>query len=367
MDNKTGANAPPVKVFKKKGGFHTLKIGEKRMSVPDISVKHHHLKDHIKQPEKRKSFTHLNLSELQITSGKKYITGTQQGKDDDGKLKTNQDRFVYIENIFNIQNCNIYGILDGHGSNGHFVSEFCAEEIKKFFTDEANFITKQNKTITKEVIYQKLTHNNYTFLKKFYTNLQKELIDATFDTHFSGTTCVIVYQIDDKIICSNIGDSRSILLNKNNKNEYDIIELSKDQKPTNPEEQKRILESGGEIAPCDDEIDLDGPKRVWVKGEKFPGIAISRTLGDEVGKSVGVICTPEFIETDVNKNSFLVICASDGVWEFLSNEEVRDIIVKNLNGGDYNNIVKAIIKESNIQWENEGVVRDDITCVIHYF
>ena len=37
------------------------------MSVPDISVKHHHLKDHIKQPEKRKSFTHLNLSELQIT------------------------------------------------------------------------------------------------------------------------------------------------------------------------------------------------------------------------------------------------------------------------------------------------------------
>ena len=366
MNNKTEVNIPHPKPSKKKGGFHTLKIGEKRMSVAQINIKHHHLNENIK-PEKRKSFTHLNHSEFQITTGKKYIAGTQQGKDDDGNLKTNQDRFIYIENIFNIQNCNIYGILDGHGSNGHFVSEFCVEEIKKFFSDESNFTSKNNKTITKELIYHKLTHNNYSLLKNFFTNLQKELIDATFDTHFSGTTCVIVYQIDDKIICSNIGDSRSILLNKNNKNEYDIIELSKDQKPTNPEEQKRILESGGEIAPCDDEIDLDGPKRVWVKGEKFPGIAISRTLGDEVAKSVGVICVPEFIEVNVSSNSFLIICASDGVWEFLSNEDVRDIIVKNLSGNDFHNVVKEIIKESNIQWENEGVVRDDITCVIHIF
>jgi hypothetical protein len=49
MDSKT---VPPTKVVKKKGGFHTLKIGEKRMSVPDISVKHHHLKDHINNQKK---------------------------------------------------------------------------------------------------------------------------------------------------------------------------------------------------------------------------------------------------------------------------------------------------------------------------
>ena len=59
---------------------------------------------------------------------------------------------------------------------------------------------------------------------------------------------------------------------------------------------------------------------------------------------------------------FLLFVLSDGVWEFLSNEEVRDIIVnKFYSGGDFHNVVKEIIKESNIQWENEGVVRDDIT------
>ena len=251
MNNKD--NSQPTR--KKKRGYHTTKTREKRMSMPSLASKTSQKKqDNSPMIEKKKSLD-LKLPEINVLQGKKYVAATLQGKDDFGALKINQDRYIYIENIFNIQNYNIYGICDGHGSNGHFVAEFCVEAIKKFFTDESNFITKQNKTITKESIYQKLTQNNYSFLKKYYTNLQKDLIDASFDTHFSGTTCIIIYQIDDKIICSNIGDSRAILINKNTKNEYDIIELSKDQKPTNPEEQKRILESGGEIAPCDDEID----------------------------------------------------------------------------------------------------------------
>ena len=86
--------------------MHHLLVEKKQYLYMFLMVKHHHLNENIK-PEKRKSFTHLNNSEFQITAGKKYIAGTQQGKDDDGNLKTNQDRFIYIENIFNIQNCNI--------------------------------------------------------------------------------------------------------------------------------------------------------------------------------------------------------------------------------------------------------------------
>ena len=363
MNNKD--NSQPTR--KKKGGFHTTKTREKRLSVPTATSKTSQKKENPSPIIEKKKSLDLKLPEINVFTGKKYIAATLQGKDDYGALKINQDRYVYLENIFNIQNCNIYGICDGHGSNGHFVAEFCVESIKKFFTDESNFITKQNKTITKESLYQKLTQNNYSFLKKYFTNLQKDLIDASFDTHFSGTTCILVYQIDDKIICSNIGDSRAILINKNVKNEYEIIELSYDQKPTNPEEKKRIEESGGEIAPCEDEIDLNGPKRVWVKGEKFPGIAISRTLGDEVGKSVGVICTPEFIEKNVSKDSCYCITASDGVWEFLSNKQVCDINNKFYSSGDYNGMVKNLIREASIEWNNDGICRDDITLVVHFF
>ena len=256
--------------------------------------------------------------------------------------------------------------MDGHGSNGHFVSKFCSEALKKFFQDENNFITKKDKgKITKDILYQKLTHNNYSLLKKFYNNLQEQLIDATFDTHFSGTTMVIVYQIDNKIICSNIGDSRAILISSKGNDEYQVITLSNDQKPTNPEEQKRIEDLGGEIACCDDEKENEGVKRVWVKGEKFPGIAISRTLGDEVAKTVGVICTPEFMEVNLNKDSLYCIVASDGLWEFYTSEIVKDLSVKDYLNGNYIDLVKNLIVEISGEWESEGPIRDDITLVLH--
>ena len=255
--------------------------------------------------------------------------------------------------------------MDGHGTNGHFVSQFCGEALKKFFSDENNFITKKEKgKLTKDLLYQKLTNNNYSLLKKFYNKLQEDLINASFDTHFSGTTMVVIYQIDNKIICSNVGDSRAILVSKIGNEDFQAIKLSNDQKPTNPEEQKRIEESGGEIATCDDEKENEGIKRVWVKGEKFPGIAISRTLGDEVAKSVGVICTPEFIEKNYTSESYIIV-ASDGLWEFYSDEQVKELSYKQFLSGDYIGLVKTLMIEVSGEWGAEGPIRDDITVICH--
>lgn len=35
-----------------------------------------------------------------------------------------------------------------------------------------------------------------------------------------------------------------------------------------------------------------GPYRVWLKTENYPGLAMSRSIGDFVAASVGVICEP---------------------------------------------------------------------------
>jgi len=37
-----------------------------------------------------------------------------------------------------------------------------------------------------------------------------------------------------------------------------------------------------------------GPARVWLKVENVPGLAMSRSFGDAVAHSVGVIPDPEF-------------------------------------------------------------------------
>lgn len=36
-----------------------------------------------------------------------------------------------------------------------------------------------------------------------------------------------------------------------------------------------------------------GPARVWLKDENIPGLAMSRSIGDNVASSVGVIPEPE--------------------------------------------------------------------------
>lgn len=49
---------------------------------------------------------------------------------------------------------------------------------------------------------------------------------------------------------------------------------------------------------------------------------MSRSFGDYVASTVGVISEPEMIYHRVeNKLGFLVV-ASDGIWEFLTNEEL---------------------------------------------
>jgi len=68
-----------------------------------------------------------------------------------------------------------------------------------------------------------------------------------------------------------------------------------------------------------------GPSRVWLKNEDVPGLAMSRSLGDYVAHSVGVIPDPELLYDELNGDDQFLVIASDGVWEFLSNEDVANI------------------------------------------
>ncbi len=58
---------------------------------------------------------------------------------------------------------------------------------------------------------------------------------------------------------------------------------------------------------------------------------MARSLGDQAVKPIGVIANPEVVERDIDlKKDQFVIMASDGVWEFLSSEEVIDLIEASL-------------------------------------
>ena len=70
-----------------------------------------------------------------------------------------------------------------------------------------------------------------------------------------------------------------------------------------------------------------GPLRVWHLNENIPGLAMSRSFGDGAAAEVGVIADPEILEMNLTEADKFIVIASDGVWEFLTNEEVVNIVM----------------------------------------
>ena len=292
---------------------------------------------------------------------KQIASHSQAGKGEDGFIKVNQDSFLVIENEYNLPDFNIFSVLDGHGENGHLVSRFVTKYFATFF--------KKNKKMkvlkSEDEVYSRLKKNEYDILKRVFKHAEKDINKSAIDAKFSGTTCVIVFQIGDKIICANVGDSRAILV-KGEKGKT-IIPLSVDQKPDSPEEKKRIELAGGEVAQYEDDGEKSGPFRVWAKGEAYPGIAMSRSIGDFVASSLGVIPEPICFEETIDKDTKFIILASDGIWEFLNNKKVVNIVWPFYEKKDPEGACKALIKEATDWWNKEDIVVDEITVIIGFF
>ena len=92
---------------------------------------------------------------------------------------------------------------------------------------------------------------------------------------------------------------------------------------------------------------------------------MTRSFGDEVASRVGVTAEPEILELDLCKDDKFIVIASDGVWEFLSNDDIAKIVKPFFEAKNAEKAAEAVVKESYLRWkrEEEGIV-DDITCVI---
>ena len=146
-------------------------------------------------------------------------------------------------------------------------------------------------------IYNYLKEERYKIINDIFTDADIQIQKQNFDCDLSGTTCTLVIQLEEHIICANAGDSRAILIF--NEKEDELLEntkiylLSYDSKPQNPNEKKRIIEHGGLVLQDLNEFRKpEGPFRVWIKGEHYPGIALSRSIGDIDAKKIGVIPNP---------------------------------------------------------------------------
>ena len=127
-----------------------------------------------------------------------------------------------------------------------------------------------------------------------------------------------------------------------------------------PEEKARILKRGGRVKQAYPNV---GPYRVYHKTEDHPGLAMTRSIGDHEARSLGVIPTPDIYKYSLKRKHSVLIIASDGIFEVLSNKEIADLVWKFRDKpGDM--VAQNINKEAYSKWKLRDSSIDDCTCVV---
>lgn len=227
----------------------------------------------------------------------------------------------------------LFGILDGHGENGKIIANFIKRFLVSHFESSLDIRASLNKD------------NYYTILSQAFDLASKELKSycnsnnangiiqnktggisspiPNLDCNFSGTNCILLlfpFNNPNKLFCANVGDSRSILYSMTSS-----FPLSYDHKPNVPSERERIINLGGQICPAPGTV--LGQERVFIKGENYPGLGTTRSIGDFIAEEIGVTSSPEVIECNLLKESGkIIVMASEVVWSNFSNEEIGKIV-----------------------------------------
>ena len=281
------------------------------------------------------------------------------GFDGEQPKENNQDNYFIYKNFADHKDYIYLSVCDGHGIEGHFVSDFIKDALP--------YCMSENLKNTNILTETELTHQIIT---ETFIDVNNMLIsNENINSLFSGSTCVSVIYTPERLIVPNIGDSRAVLARyDSNSKTYKAIDLSRDHKPTEKDESQRIYENDGRIQPFTEEGgEFVGPQRVWLKKEEVPGLAMTRSFGDRVAATVGVISEPEIKEFDFDENDKFMIIASDGIWEFISSQECVNIVKDFYEKNDLKGCADFLYEESSKRWLKEEEVIDDTTLILVFF
>ena len=312
---------------------------------------------------KQKKYTKLNSTkkseEESAIKVKNIFSLTKKGFWQPGIEKPNQDSFFIVNNINTEPNNYFIGVCDGHGKYGKEVSSFIStnlpNNLKKNIHDSKINLSKDSLSNISEVITKAFTQTNISL------NL-----DSNIDISSSGSTCSSIILTSYRIISINLGDSRCVLGKYNSDNNiWSYVNLTRDHKPKEEDEKERIIKKGGKISKEKDEFGNSiGIMRIWKKDGGNIGLALTRSFGDEIMSKIGVSCEPEIREFILGKDFKFIVLGTDGLWEFISNQECVDIVKEFYEKDDIQGATNYLYKEASKRWIIEQDVVDDITIIL---
>ncbi|KAJ2998747.1 hypothetical protein HDV02_004094 [Globomyces sp. JEL0801] len=211
-----------------------------------------------------------------------------------GGRATQQDAVLILPDFLVVQNTviHIFGIFDGHGSEGHKASAAAKAAFPTIFQQQS----------------EQLLTNTQEVLKSAFKKVDEMLLnDQTWDSYLSGTTAVILVIINNLVYVAHVGDSRLTIIKKADSALIGLT-TTKDHTCEVQSEKERIMAAGGRV------------EQLWLDG-KF--------AGDAAARKIGVLSDPDVNVIELGENDKYLLLATDGLWDGLNMEEMLKCIRAN--------------------------------------
>eukprot|EP00002_Diphylleia_rotans_P013797 TRINITY_DN2686_c0_g1_i1.p1 TRINITY_DN2686_c0_g1~~TRINITY_DN2686_c0_g1_i1.p1 ORF type:complete len:666 (-),score=124.14 TRINITY_DN2686_c0_g1_i1:629-2626(-) len=280
----------------------------------------------------------------------------------------NQDVLCTLQNINGTKGTALFGMLDGHGRAGEEAAQLTRDAIVSYFS--SNVGDKPSAFDNMQL------HDIFT---KSFLHAQKVTEDSGNQFLLSGTTASLAFIDGTRLTLAHAGDSRIVL----GRECYECAQIvsagggSSEGRCTHliavpatldhrvgdlPAERQRIEKCGGIVSrdpklPQGEYDDL----RIYAEGQAYPGLVTSRSIGDTLAHTIGVISDPDVTSKKLDRYDRLLILATDGVWDILSNQEAVNIASKYTDAKEATNaLVEVCIKG----WSNEFDAGDNVSAIV---
>lgn len=197
-----------------------------------------------------------------------------------------------------------FSVFDGHG--GSIVAKYASKHLHKYVIQRPEF-----------------PEDIPAALKQGFLDIDNAMLnEEQIKEQMAGSTAICCLIRENKLYCANSGDSRAIACRNGQ-----LVILSNDHKPNNPEEMDRIYNAGG-----------------WVEFNRVNGnLALSRALGDFLFKRNQLIspeqqivtALPEVTVHDLNEEWDFIVLGCDGIWDVQTNQAVINFVTESIAEGKY--------------------------------
>lgn len=276
------------------------------------------------------------------------------GKSELGGRNSQQDEFSILELQHGLKALLLF---DGHGSDGGKISKAASKAFERLLTQGASELAdylrssptrkplpdelRQSEPFEPGEALPQLADFAYapstvleTALAEMFRAVDEEVANiGSIDAYMSGTTAIVVLQVDDRLAVATLGDGRVALVRQvraDNASEpvFESHFLNVEHTCNNKTEHARLTCLGASVHRLQLDNNFYGPLRIFKGTLPYPGLVVTRSIGDLVVRKLGVTPQPTVCVVDLTPDDCFLLIGSDGLWDAISNRRLVQLACK---------------------------------------